>query len=191
MTRKQLPKAIRPSDADLHVVSAGPDLEAPAPLKAARAKPAIKPEIHGEILPPSAIGPAPVDPSASPQEAEDRLRKAFALVERYQFFSGLGGVFPVAAVNVASITAVNLRMVKRLSDLYGVPFEQDKTRSIVVGLMGGAAPTGLAAATATTLMHVIPAAGAIGIVVSSVSAAMITRRIGMAYLERFEAKTFG
>lgn len=191
MTRKQLPKAIRRSDADLHVVSAGPDIEAPLPPKPTRAAPAIEPEIHGEILPPSAIGPPPVAPSASPQEAQDRLRKALSIVERYQFFSGLGGLFPVAAVNVASITAVNLQMVKRLNDLYGVPFEQDKTRSVIIGLMGGAAPAGLAAATATTLMYVIPAAGAIGLAVSSVSAAMLTRRIGMAYVERFEAKTFG
>ncbi len=36
MTRKPLPKVIRRSDADLHVVSAAPDVEAPAPQELRR-----------------------------------------------------------------------------------------------------------------------------------------------------------
>lgn len=191
MTRKPLPKVIRRGDADLHVVSSVPDVEAPAPRMSARAEPPAEAELHGEILPPAAHDTLPVVAAASPAEAEERLRKAFSIVERHQMFSGLGGLFPVAAVNVASVTAVNLRMVKSLSDLYGVPFEKNKSRAVIVGLMGGAAPAGLAAASATTLLHVIPMAGAVGMAVSSVAAAMLTRRIGMSYVERFEGATFG
>ena len=191
MTRKQLPKAIRRTDADLHLVSSEPDVEAPVPQRPAAAKPSGKVITEPQILPPSGGDLFPVVASGSLGEAEDRLRKGFTVVERHQMYSGLGGLFPVAAVNVASVTAVNLRMVKHLCDLYGVPFEKDKTRAIIIGLMGGAAPAGLAAATATTLFHVVPVAGAIGLAVSSVAAAMLTRRIGMSYLERFEAQTFG
>ena len=191
MTRKQLPKAIHRTDTDLRVVYTLPDREAPAQRRAAHPLPPMETELEGEILPPAASDYLPVAAAHSQQEAEERLRKAFRIVERHQMYSGLGGLFPVAAINVVSVTAVNLRMVKRISDLYGVPFEHDKTRSIVIGLMGGAAPAGLAAATATTFFHVIPAAGAIGMAVSSVTAATLTRRIGMSYVERFEAATFG
>ncbi|MET0277350.1 MAG: DUF697 domain-containing protein [Pseudorhodoplanes sp.] len=190
MTRKQLPKAIRRTDADLHLVSSGPDMEAPPPQRAAHTVHPLDTELEGEILLPAANDQLPVA-AGSQLEAEERLRKAFRIVERHQMFSGLGGLFPIAAVNVVSVTAANLRMVKRLSDLYGVSFEQEKARSMIIGLMGGAAPAGLAAATATTLFHVIPAAGAIGMAVSSVAAATLTRRIGMSYVERFEASTFG
>ncbi len=193
MTRKQLPKAIHRSDTDLRVVSAAPDVEAPAPAPrmAAPIEPPIETESRGEILPPAANDTLPIVQVGSKEEAEERLRKGFTIVERHQLYSGLGGLFPVAAVNVASVTAVNLRMVKSLSDLYGVPFEKNKSRAIIVGLMGGAAPAGLAAASATTLLHVIPMAGAVGMAVSSVAAATLTRRIGMSYLERFEAAAFG
>lgn len=192
MTRKHLPKAIRRTDTDLRVVSAAPDTEAHAPYRAAHPLPPMETELEAEILPPEAANDhLPVVAAHSQQEAEERLRKAFRIVERHQMYSGLGGLFPVAAINVVSVTAANIRMVKRLSDLYGVPFEHDKTRSIIIGIMGGAAPAGLAAATATTFFHVIPAAGAIGMAVSSVAAATLTRRIGMAYVERFEASTFG
>ncbi len=47
-----------------------------------------------------------------------RLREAFKIVERHKFYAGLGGLFPIPAMNVAGVTAINLRMVKRLSDLY-------------------------------------------------------------------------
>jgi uncharacterized protein (DUF697 family) len=123
-------------------------------------------------------------------ETEQRLQLAFKIVDRHRTYAGLGGLLPMPAVNVASVTAVILRMVKALSDLYGVPFERDKMRSIVIGLMGGAAPTGLAAATATTLSFAAPIAGAVGLAVSSVSAAVLTRRIGLHFVERFEAESF-
>jgi uncharacterized protein (DUF697 family) len=191
MTRKHLPKAIRHGDTNLHVISGKPDLEAPVPQNSA-SRPAtpVETELDAEILPPAANDLLPAV-LGSRREAEERLRKGFSLVERHQMYSGLGGLFPVAALNVAGVTAVNLRMIKLLSELYGVPFERGKARMVIIGLMGGAAPSGLAAAASTTLLPFIPAAGAVGIVVSSVAAAALTRRIGMSYLKRFEAAAFG
>ena len=105
--------------------------------------------------------------------------------------AAVGGLFPMPAVNVVGVTAIILRMVKALGDLYGVPFERDKARSIVIGLMGGAAPAGLGAATASTLAFVLPGAGAVGLAVSSVTAAALTRRIGVVFIERFEKSAAG
>ena len=82
-----------------------------------------------------------------------------------------------------------MRMVKRLSDLYEVPFERDRTRSFVVGVMGGAAPTGLglAAATTATLAFAIPTSALVGLAVSAVTAAAVTRGIGLVFVEHFES----
>ena len=58
-------------------------------------------------------------------------------------------------VNAAAITALLVRMVKSLSELYGVPFERNRTRAIVIALMGGALPTGFATiATSRSLIFV-------------------------------------
>ena len=92
---------------------------------------------------------------------------------------------PIA--NVASITAVIVRMVKLLSDLYGIPFERDRARAIVVGLMGGAMPTGLGAVTTSTLFYVVPGSGLIGLAVSSIAAVACTRSIGRIFVEHFES----
>ena len=78
-------------------------------------------------------------------------------------------------------------MVKALSDHYDVPFEQDRARAIVVGLVGGAMPTGVAAVTTSTLAYVLPPAAVMGVAVSAISAACFTRSVGRIFIEHFES----
>jgi uncharacterized protein (DUF697 family) len=189
MTRKQLPKVIRPTAADLPVIAAEPEAES-------RQSAALHERIQAPagVLRPSAPPANDVLPAAAPNAqwlAEKRLREAFKIVGRHRIFAAAGGLFPMPAVNVVGVTAIILRMVKALGDLYGVPFERDQTHSIVLGLMGGAAPAGLGVATASTLAFVVPGAGAVGLVVSSVTAAALTRRIGVVFIERFEKSAAG
>lgn len=120
-------------------------------------------------------------------DTEQRKSLARAIVERHAAYSAVGGIIPLPIANIASVTAVIVRMVKVLSDLYGVPFERDRARAIVVGLMGGAMPTGLAAATTSTLVYVIPGSNLIGLAVSSMTAIACTRSIGRIFIEHFES----
>jgi hypothetical protein len=52
--------------------------------------------------------------------------------------------------------------------------------------MGGAVPTGLGAATASTLAFVVPGGAFVGLGVSAVTAAALTRGIGLVFIESFE-----
>jgi uncharacterized protein (DUF697 family) len=116
-----------------------------------------------------------------------RRSQANSIVERHTAYAAVGGIIPVPIANVASVTAVIVRMVKRLSDLYGIPFERDRARAIVVGLMGGAMPTGLGAVTTSTLFYVVPGSGLVGLAVSSIAAVACTRSIGRIFVEHFES----
>ena len=89
-------------------------------------------------------------------------------------------------VNVAGVTAIILRMVRKLSTLYGVPFERDRARAIVVALAGGTMPTGFAAVTSSTLQYVVPGAALLGLAVSCVTATACTRHIGRIFVDHFE-----
>jgi uncharacterized protein (DUF697 family) len=109
-------------------------------------------------------------------------------VERYKLYAAFGALSPLALMTSASVTVVILRMVKLLSDLYQVPFERDRTRSIIVGLVGGAVPTGLGVATASTLALAVPSVAFVGIAVSAVAAAAATERIGFIFIERLEGE---
>ena len=115
-----------------------------------------------------------------------RERLARAIVDRHAAYAAISGMVPVPLVNAAGITAVMVRMVKCLSQHYNVPFEQDRARSIVIGLAMGIFPAGLGAITSSSLLAFVPGANAIGLATSSVAAATCTRSIGRLFVEHFE-----
>ena len=128
--------------------------------------------------------------SDPPQLAVNNARrqsKAQAIVNRYAAYSAIGGLVPLALANFAGITTIILRMVKVLCKHYGVPFERDRTRAIVIGLVGGAMPTGAAAITTTTLLYMTPPTAVLGLAVSGVTAAVFTRSIGRIFIEHLES----
>jgi uncharacterized protein (DUF697 family) len=89
--------------------------------------------------------------------------------------------------SVAGITTIIIRMVKMLSNLYGVPFERDRARAIIVGLVGGTVPTGFATVATSTLFFVVPSGALMGLVVSSFTAIACTRGVGQIFIEHFES----
>jgi len=196
MNRKRLPKAIRPAidegDETPTEPRAGlPQHESkpasPDPGRATSDLDAAPAPAQQADSPPVARALAPSTPTSSEAEAERRRLLAYAIVERHAAYSAVGGIVPLPIVNVASITAIIVRMVKELSEIYGVPFERDRARAIVIGLMGGATPTGLSAVTASTLIYVMPGANLIGLAVSSAAGFAFTRSIGRLLIERFES----
>ena len=90
-------------------------------------------------------------------------------------------------MDFSAVAAIILRMVKVLSDHYGMPFQRDRARAIVIALMAGAAPAGLGTVTTSTLSFFVPGGLFVGLAVSSVTAAACTRTIGRIFVEHFES----
>jgi uncharacterized protein (DUF697 family) len=188
MTRKRLPKAIRPSSSDLvlSVVGAVAD-DKGAAAQPAHAREAIEPEWVPEV---SSAVPANDTLGARPANSQKLAAKrrvlAGRIVELHGTLAALSGLAPVPAVNVAGVAAIIIRMLKQLSGLYQVHFERDRTRLFVIGILVGAAPTGLGAATVSTIGLVAPAPAFLGLAVSALTAAAVTRAIGEVFIESFE-----
>jgi uncharacterized protein (DUF697 family) len=155
-----------------------PGANPPVPASAPVPEPAAKATA-------SAAAASPV-PAGAEDHATQRRALAKSIVDRHAAYAAVGGIIPVPIANVAGVTAVIVRMVKVLSGLYGVPFERDRARAIVIGLMGGAVPTGFAAVTTSTLVSLVPVSSLIGLAVSSVTAIACTRSIGHIFVEHFE-----
>jgi uncharacterized protein (DUF697 family) len=156
--------------------------------------PAPQSRPFGDVIDQTQASSAPVTKTlarAAPTSAETNVAKrqarARAIVARHAAYSAVGGIFPLPVASVAGITTVIIRMVKMLSDLYGVPFERDRARAIIVGLVGGTMPTGFAAVTTSTLFYVVPSGALMGLVVSSITAIACTRGIGQIFIEHFES----
>jgi len=211
MTRKQLPKAInRPAD-NVHAFSAAIVTDEVAPEPAPRPAPSFN-RIDDEL----AVSSAPIandaapatntrasvkssaSPAAKPEAsasvssdlpphlAAKRRVIARRIVERHRTYAAIGGLVPVPVANIASVTAINLRMVQQLSALYQVPFRRDRARAAIVSLIGGAAPSGFGLATSSALMWIIPGGLFVGLGVSALSAGALTRAIGQVFAESFE-----
>jgi uncharacterized protein (DUF697 family) len=192
MNKKKLPKAIRLPD-DSGAVSGVLDLPEPSSLKAHES--AEKPAMNGRsdtVANESAeIDPGPEERASSRALTRvavsgSRRRLAEAVVERHANYSALGGVIPLPIVNFGAVTAIIVRMVKVLTNIYGVPFEHDRARAIVLGLIGGLTPTAASTLTASTLFYLVPGSNLIGLAVSSVTASACTRKIGAVFVEHFE-----
>ena len=196
MTRKQLPKAINRTGDNVHAFAGSiiPDEVAPEP--APRTAPTFN-KIADE--PALAVSSAPIandsTPAASARPEARALpdhmaakRRGFArrIIERHRTYAAVGGLMPLAVVNIASVTAVNLRMVRQLSELYQVPFRRDRARATIVSLIGGAAPSGFGLATSSTLMWIVPGGVLVGLGVSALAAGALTRAIGQVFVEGFE-----
>jgi uncharacterized protein (DUF697 family) len=206
MTRKQLPKAITRATAERHEADADEIVgEEPAPKPRRRAparRPADQAEqaaesksdatvesapektepmpLTGEVLPPEASR------GRSASQGKERRGAAEKIVDRYRIYAGLGGLVPMPAINVAGVTAINLRMIKALCDVYELPFDKNQTRSIIMGVIGGSVPTGIGIATASLVGLILPAGAFVGLAASAASAAAVTRGIGLLFIEYFE-----
>jgi uncharacterized protein (DUF697 family) len=189
MTRKPLPKAITRPVANIREIAA--DFMADEQGRIPRTPPAfdaVEPE------PPLAVSSAPIANDIAPAApvltgplAAKRRALARKIVARHKNYAALGGLVPLPVANIASVTAINLRMVQQLSKLYEVPFQRDRARSFIVGLIGGAVPTGVGVATSTTLMWIMPGGLLLGLGAAALTAGALTRGIGLVFVESFES----
>ena len=209
MRRKPLPKAITRSIANLQQIAAGfaADEQGRVPPQVPRevtqevrsaAFDAVEPEPKSEAAPAAMpvtnpIRQEPSEPRLEPKSrAADPLaarRRALArrIVDRHKNYAAMGGLVPLPAANIASVTAVNLRMVKQLSELYGVPFQRDRTRSLIIALIAGAVPTGAGLAASSILMWIVPGGLVWGLGAAALTAGALTRGIGLVFVDSFEA----
>ncbi|HEV8407081.1 MAG TPA: DUF697 domain-containing protein, partial [Sphingomicrobium sp.] len=125
---KKLPKAIRPNvthqggpEAQSRVVEPMPETKRPA--KPQRGS-SIAPEDLLLATPATAAASASADVADSVDAAATKSR-ARKLVERFSLYSGVAGLLPVPVVDVAAVGGVQLQMLRRISQLYDVPFSKN------------------------------------------------------------------
>ena len=103
------------------------------PTAAPRAK---KTEKTPEQFIAGAESPAPATPEPPPRTVgADRQAQAMELVEGFLPWSAGAGILPLPGLDMALIIGVQLRMLAKLSELYGVPFKEQAAKSVVATLM--------------------------------------------------------
>ena len=178
---KKLPKAIRPNVTHQGGPEAQSRVAEPMPETKRPAKPQRGSSIEPEDLLLTTADAATAD-SVDAAATKSRARK---LVERFSLYSGVAGLLPVPVVDVAAVGGVQLQMLRRISQLYDVPFSKNRGKAIMASLAGTMIPasTGLGVA---SMAKSVPVAGtAIGAMTAPALSVGATYVIGMAFVEHF------
>jgi len=129
--------------------------------------------------------------AAGPVETTDEHRDELAsqVVDRFSLWSGAAGLIPLPLVDVAAVGGVQLMMLRRLSEIYGVPFSENRGKSMIASLAGSILPASTAttsAMTAATLVKGLPGIGwAVGSLSMPVFSAGATYVIGKVFIQHF------
>jgi len=118
---------------------------------------------------------------------EPRDVVASRLVDRFALWSGVAGLIPVPIVDLVAVGGLQVQMVRRISQIYDVPFSDNRGKALIASLAGALIPTtsGIGAA---SVFKVVPVLGTIaaGFVMPALSAGA-TYAIGRAFVQHFES----
>ena len=127
----------------------------------------------------------PTAPAATETTDARRDEVASQLVDRLALWSGAAGLIPVPVVDLAAVGGVQLYMLRRLAEIYGVPFSENRGKSVLASLAGAVIPF----TTATTvggLAKFFPVIGtAIGQLTMAGVSAPATWVIGKVFIQHF------
>ena len=125
----------------------------------------------------------------SAETTRPREERALEEVNRFSLWSGAAGFIPIPLVDVATVAGVQLMMLRRLSEIYEVPFSENRGKSVIASLAGSVLPASTAttgAMTVGSLVKAVPAIGwAVGAVTMPALSAGATYVIGKVFIQHF------
>jgi uncharacterized protein (DUF697 family) len=118
-------------------------------------------------------------------EAKGLEKKADDIIRTHIYASIATGFVPIPIVDLVAFTGVQVDMLRRLAEVYDVPFKKDLVKSIIGALVGGIAPVTLSS-TVASLLKFIPIVGYTTSAVSlSISGAATTYALGKVFVQHF------
>src|SRR5262245_51398254 len=131
----------------------------------------------------------PVDPATTQMTDAERDERASQLVDRLSLCAGAAGLIPGPLVDMVAVGGVQLHMLRRLSEIYGVPFSENRGKSVLASIAGAVIPASTATTTAIgvgSFIKGLPGFGtAIGALTMPVVSAGATWIIGKVFMQHF------
>ena len=126
--------------------------------------------------------------NASPHFAVlSHAEQAQAIVNSYVPWSAAAGLIPLPGLDVAGLLAVQLRMLNKLSKLYGVPFVESAVKTTVSSLIGTVLTANVGAVLGS-LVKTVPIIGSVaGAIVAPAAYSAVTYAIGRIFVAHFES----
>jgi uncharacterized protein (DUF697 family) len=117
--------------------------------------------------------------------AERRDELASKLVDRFAVWSGFAGLIPVPVVDAVAVGGLQLQLVRRISQIYGVPFHENRGKALIASLAGAMIPT-TSGVGAASMLKLVPVVGTIvSAAVMPALSAGATFAIGKVFIQHF------
>lgn len=116
---------------------------------------------------------------------EQRAEAASKLVDKFAIWSGVAGLLPLPVVDTIAVGGLQLQMLRRISQIYGVAFSENSGKALIASTAGSMIPatSGIGAA---SVLKAVPVFGTIvGGFVMPVLSAGATYAIGKAFIQHF------
>jgi uncharacterized protein (DUF697 family) len=135
-------------------------------------------------------------PEATPPEAQEGDRETtpptpskekLDKLLRYHVWSAIGvGLVPLPLVDLAALTGVQVNLIRKLANAYGIPFLQDTVKNILSSLVGSTLPVIVAPGVAASVAKFIPIFGqTAGVVTMPIIGGAATYAVGKVFIQHF------
>ena len=125
--------------------------------------------------------------SCTAEKAASRTDQARHIVRRNVYWALGAGLVPVPVLDFVALTAVQVKLLKQLSDHYQVKFFDDKAKKIVGSLLASTGSLALAGMVGRSLFKLVPVVGQLfGVVGVPLFAGALTQAIGNLFVMHYE-----
>lgn len=125
-----------------------------------------------------------------PEKKSDaaKVDKSNDIIKRNVLWSMGAGLLPTPLLDLAGITAVQLKMINELCTLYGLEFKENRVRSSITSLLAGMGSTAVGVRLGASAAKAIPFIGtSIGMVAVPSIAGATTYAVGRVFVKHFDA----
>lgn len=125
----------------------------------------------------------------SPEEAEKREAKARRTVLLHALVTVLAGLLPIPFLDLLVMSFIQVRMLKKVGEIYGYSFTGEQRRYELLGvLMGGVALPVLMVPVWGSLLKLLPVIGTFGgILAVMLSTGPLSYALGLTFIQHFES----
>jgi len=125
---------------------------------------------------------------AETKDPKARISEGDAIIQKNTLWALGAGVVPFPLFDIVAITGVQVKMLKELSEVYGLTFRAELVKKSVGSLASGLGSVALGTALGGSLAKLVPAVGtALGVITLPLVAAAFTRATGRIFQMHFEA----
>jgi uncharacterized protein (DUF697 family) len=132
---------------------------------------------------------ATIETDSAQMTDAQRDHLAEQLVDRFSAWSAVAGVVPLPIVDMLAIGGVQLQMLRRLAQIYNVPFHDNRGKSVIASAIGAIIPASVGPATAMGLGSALKFIPVVGTTVAALTmpafSAGATYVIGKVFIQHF------